>query len=248
METKFILLWLEAPLQSWGYDSKFNRRDTLDFPTKSGILGLLFCSMGATGEQSDLLADFADLRQTVISYQYCKLGKLLPKQPLLHDFHMIGSGYDENDIWQSLLVPKTAEGKSPVGGGTKLTHRYYLQDAIFSVILEIPACHAEEIVQSLENPAYPIYFGRKCCVPSDFVYRGIFETEEDACHAASIIAEAKGKDRNTSDNTEAWSLKEVFKVVDGVEEGDSFTLNDVPVQFGTNKKYKDRRVTKIQLL
>lgn len=43
MNEKFLLLWLEAPLQSWGHDSKFGQRYSLDFPTKSGVLGI-FCS------------------------------------------------------------------------------------------------------------------------------------------------------------------------------------------------------------
>ena len=34
-----LLLWLEAPLQSWGVDSRFGRRDTLPFPSRSGVLG-----------------------------------------------------------------------------------------------------------------------------------------------------------------------------------------------------------------
>ena len=46
MSTSYLLLWLEAPLQSWGADSKFGRRDTLNFPTKSGVTGLLLCALG----------------------------------------------------------------------------------------------------------------------------------------------------------------------------------------------------------
>ena len=42
-----LLLWLEAPLQSWGAGSRYGRRDTLPFPTRSGILGLL-CFVGMT--------------------------------------------------------------------------------------------------------------------------------------------------------------------------------------------------------
>ena len=36
-----------------------------------------------------------------------------------------------------------------------------------------------------------------------------------------------------------------FKVLTGDKssEGDVITLNDIPVQFGTEKKYRDRRVT-----
>ena len=65
MDTRWMLLWFEAPLQSWGADSKFSRRDTLEYPTKSGVLGLVLCAMGASGEQKDLLAYFLDLKQTV---------------------------------------------------------------------------------------------------------------------------------------------------------------------------------------
>ena len=66
METKYLLLWLEAPLQSWGADSKFNRRDTVKFPTKSGITGLLLSALGASGEQTELLSKLARLKLTVI--------------------------------------------------------------------------------------------------------------------------------------------------------------------------------------
>ncbi|MDA8138306.1 MAG: type I-E CRISPR-associated protein Cas5/CasD [Desulfobacteraceae bacterium] len=130
MDTQYLLLWLEAPLQSWGSDSKFGRRDTLPFPTRSGVLGLVLCAMGASGEQHEFLARMAPLRQTVISYAHAR--KKDNGQPekrasdvLLRDFHMVGSGYDDNHPWQTLHIPKTVEGKKAVGGGTKMTYRYY---------------------------------------------------------------------------------------------------------------------------
>lgn len=46
---KTLLLWLEGPLQSWGHDSQFDRRDTLPFPTFSGICGMLCAALGAGG-------------------------------------------------------------------------------------------------------------------------------------------------------------------------------------------------------
>ena len=72
MKTKFLLLWLEASLQSWGADSKFGRRDSLSFPTKSGVAGLLLCALGDSGEQRELLAKLASLKQTVVSYARVK--------------------------------------------------------------------------------------------------------------------------------------------------------------------------------
>ena len=41
---------------------------------------------------------------------------------------------------------------------------------------------------------------------------------------------------------------EDFRVVDGEQndDGETMTLNDVPVRFGEIKRYRDRRVTVIQ--
>jgi CRISPR system Cascade subunit CasD len=237
METRFILLWFESPLQSWGYDSKFGRRDTLDFPTKSGVLGLVLCALGASGKQQELLARFAGLRQTVISFRHGDGEIAEAKLPFLHDFQMIGAGYREDDIWQTLLIPKKSDGSKPVGGGTKLTHRYYLQDAVFAVLFEVPDDLSEQIAGALQHPVYDIYLGRKCCVPSEFVYQGLFDTPEEV-EAAALRRAVERQGRK---------LYEEFRVIDGEsEEGDVFTLNDVPIQFGTQKKYRDRRVTKIQ--
>lgn len=240
MNTRFLLLWLEAPLQSWGADSKFGRRDSLNFPTKSGVTGLLLCALGATGEQKELLSRLAPLKQTVVSYARTRKTKedvtlKRDREPLLRDFHMVGSGYDDANPWETLLIPKTSEGKKAVGGGTKLTYRYYLQDASFAVVMEVPAELAEYFADAMQKPVYDLYLGRKNCVPTDFIYRGTYEHEDVALQKAAEIAQEKG------------SLIEDFRVVDGEdsENRDAMTLNDVPVQFGEIKRYRDRRVTVI---
>ena len=234
-----LLLWLEAPLQSWGFDSRFGRRDSLDFPTRSGVLGLLCCAMGAGGEQREWLELMARQTQTVLVFGLSKEGKegarkALPRQPLLRDFHMVGSGYDDQDIWQSLLIPKTSEGKKAVGGGTKMTYRYYLQDMAFAVLLTVPEVEAQVITTALQAPAWDLYLGRKSCVPTDFIYRGLFADEQQARQAALELATAK----------ERLAL---FQVLEGEHEGEVLTLNDVPLQFGEHKKYRDRRVTVVAM-
>jgi CRISPR system Cascade subunit CasD len=236
MSTRYLLLWLEAPLQSWGHDSKFGRRDTLNFPTKSGVMGLLCCALGAGGEQKELLAKFAPLKQTVLSFvrsrkQGGEEAIKLDREPLLRDFHMVGSGYADKDPWQSLLIPKTAEGKKAVGGGAKLTYRYYLQDAYFAIVLEVPNDQIERLVAKLQAPVWDLYLGRKACVPTDFIYRECYQSEHEALDAAQTLAAEK-------------ELLEDFRVLDGEHEGDEvFTLTDVPVCFGEHKIYRDRRVT-----
>jgi CRISPR system Cascade subunit CasD len=234
-----LLLWLEGPLQCWGADSRFGRRDTLPFPTKSGVLGLICAALGAGGEQRELLAEMASYRQTVISYVRSRKNKdgltiKGERETLLRDFHMVGSGYNDSDAWQSQHIPKKADGGKAVGGGSKMTYRYYLQDAKFAVIVEVPAARSQGFADALQNPVYDIYLGRKNCVPTDFVFKGIFDNETDAIAAADEIALGK-------------NFIEDFRVVPGDDpNGESFTLNDVPVQFGQIKKYRDRRVTVIQ--
>lgn len=232
MDSRFLLLWLEGPLQSWGADSRFGRRDTLPFPTKSGVAGMLLCALGASGEQTELLARLAPLRQTVVSF--LKVGeKPVEREPLLRDFHMVGSGYDDEDPWELLHIPKKADGGKAVGGGTKMTYRYYLQDARFAVVVEVPGDLAETMAEALRNPVYDVYLGRKNCVPTEFVLQGLFLDEGQALEAAMEMAAGKG-------------LREDFRVLDGEHDGEPMTLNDVPVQFGTRKVYRDRRVTRIQ--
>lgn len=231
MSDPYLLLWLEAPLQSWGYDSRFGRRDSLDFPTKSGVLGLLCCARGAGGEECDWLATWADLDMQVVGYvPQNKLGQPLARQPLLRDFHMVGSGYDDQDPWQTLLIPKTSEGKKAVGGGTKMTYRYYLQDMAFAVVLQVPDGQAEAITEALQNPVWDLYLGRKNCVPAEFIYQGCFHNKEQALEAGATLAAEKKR---------AFALR----VLQGEHEGEVLTLNDVPLQFGPYKKYRDRQVT-----
>ena len=231
MNSSYLLLWLEAPLQAWGHDSRFGRRDSLDFPTKSGVLGLICCARGAGGEQTEWLDDWADGDMQVEAFvlQDAK-GKPLPRLPLLRDFHMVGSGYDDQDPWQNLLIPKTSEGKKAVGGGTKMTYRYYLQDMAFAVALEAPTPWAEDACAALQAPVWDVYLGRKNCVPTELIHQGLFDSAEAALAAGRELATTKSR---------ALALR----VLQGEHEGEVLSLNDVPMQLGEHKLYRDRRVT-----
>lgn len=235
MSKPYLLLWLEAPLQSWGHDSKFGRRDSLDFPTKSGVLGLLCCARGAAGEQTEWLRRWADLDMQVEAYVPVDWqGNALPRLPLMRDFHMVGSGYNDRDPWANLLIPKTSDGKKAVGGGTKMTYRYYLQDMAFSVALQGPEAELQAVAEALKSPAWDLYLGRKNCVPTEFIFQGVYTDAGQALAKARHLA----KDKNRLPS---------FHVLQGEHEGEVFTLNDVPLQFGEHKRYRDRRVTVLRM-
>ena len=71
-----LVLRLAGPMQSWGSSSRFTRRSTEAFPTKSALVGLLAAAQGR--RRSDPIEDLAELRFDVRVDQ--------PGQ-LLRDFH-----------------------------------------------------------------------------------------------------------------------------------------------------------------
>ncbi|MCL7750262.1 type I-E CRISPR-associated protein Cas5/CasD [Guyparkeria hydrothermalis] len=231
MGDRNMLLWLEAPLQSWGHDSRFGRRDTLDFPTRSGVTGLICCALGAAGEQHELLSRLASSDIRVEAYPRAdEQGRPVPRPPLMRDFHMVGSGYDGHDPWESLLIPKKADGTAS-STAIKMTYRYAIQDMAFAVVLGLPDDLAETIAKALVEPRWDVFLGRKSFVPTEMIFQGIHATHDEALSAARELASAKGR-------------APAFRVLEGEHEGDEvMTLNDVPVQFGEDKRYRDRRVT-----
>jgi CRISPR system Cascade subunit CasD len=225
-------------LQSWGTSAKFSRRTTQDFPSRSAVLGLLCAALGAGGEQKELLASFAPLPQTVVAYtRRDRKGRAVPPRVQLQDFHMVGSGYDDKDPWQTLHIPKTSvrnnDGsyKSAQGViGNKLTYRFYLEDSAFAVALAIPDTLQKDIEEALVTPCWDISLGRKCCVPTEFVYQGVYASMCAALTHAEELAQKKQK-------------AELFRVLDDAHAGEQIILADVPLRFGPNKLYAERLVT-----
>jgi CRISPR system Cascade subunit CasD len=75
-----LLLRLTAPLQSWGVDSKFDRRGTQRAPTKSGVIGLIAAGLGRRRDES--VEDLAALRFGV---------RIDQEGTLLRDYHTVKS-------------------------------------------------------------------------------------------------------------------------------------------------------------
>ena len=67
-------------------------------------------------------------------------------------------------------------------------------------------------------------------MPTEFIGQGVFESGELALQAGEELASAKNR---------AFA----FRVKQGEFDGEVLTLNDIPLQFGEHKKYRNRRVT-----
>lgn len=114
-----------------------------------------------------------------------------------------------------------------------MTYREYLQSAYFAVIQEVATSRVSEFSEALTNPVFDLYLGRKNCVPTDFIFKGVYPSEEAAREAASLLAQEKG-------------LKKMFEILEGEHDGEVLVLNDVPEQFGQFKKYHERSVTVVR--
>jgi CRISPR system Cascade subunit CasD len=144
-----LMLRLAGPMQSWGEHSTFSERDTLRFPTRSGIIGLLAAAQGIS--RGEPLDRYDPLRLTV---------RIDRPGTLMQDFHTAGGGVPRNRS-----IP-TADGKRrPEGKATVVTRRWYLSDAVFTIGIEGPDTLIRETAAALARPHWPPYLGRRSCPP-----------------------------------------------------------------------------------
>jgi CRISPR system Cascade subunit CasD len=149
-----LLLRLAAPLQAWGIAGRHNTRGTELAPTKSGVVGLLANALGR--DRTDPVDDLAALRFGV---RVDRPGELTV------DYHTVSGASHAPANAAGHRLP-TADGKRlTVGASTKVTHRYYLSDAVFVVGLEGERPVLAELAAALRRPRRPLYLGRRSCPP-----------------------------------------------------------------------------------
>ncbi|GAB5602361.1 type I-E CRISPR-associated protein Cas5/CasD [Thermus sp. FJN-A] len=134
-----LLLRLQGPLQSWGTRSRFDRRDTWPYPTKSGVVGLLAAALGR--DRRGDISDLAALRMGV---------RVDRKGVLKVDYQTA-----QNVLAADLKAKRDVQ-----------SWRYFLSDATFLVGLEGEGSLLETLYQALRNPRFPLYLGRRSYVPS----------------------------------------------------------------------------------
>lgn len=146
-----LLLRLAGPMQAWGADSRFARRDTLRYPTKSGVLGLLAAADGR--RRSDSLQDLAQLRFGV---RVDQPGRVVSDFQTAHNW----------------------TGRSPVS--MPLSTRFYLSDAVFVAGVEGDRALLQTLEQRLHEPVFVLSLGRRSCPTTGRVALGLREMDLEA--------------------------------------------------------------------
>jgi CRISPR system Cascade subunit CasD len=228
-DNRFLALRLESPLQSWGFDSQYNRRNTGLMPTKSAIAGICCAALGlprGSHNEQVFLASFGSVRMIAIAIPRRGTKKELPVRRL-QDYHTVQN-------------TKTALGKNK---DCHITHRQYLTDASFGVLLEGNAVLLEEIAPALADPKWGIWLGRKTCIPSALVLAGfrgdwgnvLLLVKENREEALSLLIGEEPIESFTRQ-------EEVEKFGEGRD-----SLPDGPVSFATERRiFSPRRVRTLQ--
>jgi CRISPR system Cascade subunit CasD len=131
-----LLLRLAGPFQAWSSSPRLPIQPTDHEPTFSGVVGLIACAQGRG--RSESIDDLARLQMGV---------RVDRPGTVMVDFQTAFGGH-------------AARPADPV-----LSWRHYLADAAFLVGLEGPEEILYAIDEALYRPAWPLYLGRRCCLP-----------------------------------------------------------------------------------
>jgi len=162
----YLALVLDAPMQSWGFSSRFQHRTTGLHPTKSGLIGLLCAALGlakGSAEERKMLPALAKLKMTSIAIPREVRNIAAPLPVLrLEDYHTV-------------LGTRRASGK--LDSDAVVTRRQYLLDARFGVILAGDHTLLKRVAAALQDPVWGVWFGRKSCLPCSPICCGLFDAE-----------------------------------------------------------------------
>ncbi|WP_435106666.1 type I-E CRISPR-associated protein Cas5/CasD [Nocardiopsis synnemataformans] len=218
-----LLLRLAGPMQSWGEHSAFGERDTLAFPSRSGLVGMFAAAQGVGRDEA--LERYDELRLLV---------RIDAHGVRMTDFHTVGGG-----LPRERTVP-TAEGKRrPEGATTIVTRRAYLADAVFTVAVTGPG--TEDIGRSLLSPHWQTYLGRRSFVPDPLLVLRV-QAPDPEHELRTAVPLPRRRVPEGQETVEVELVSEQVPSGDTTSDGRT-VLNDVPRSFvSAHRRYTSREV------
>jgi CRISPR system Cascade subunit CasD len=179
-----LLLRFDAPLLSFGGTAVDAKNVTDEMPSRSMITGLLGNALGY--EHRDVVA-LSRLQQRLrVSARRDREGVRMV------DFQTVDLGHDFlAEGWTTWGQVEGREGGT-AASGTHIRYRHHLADAIYTIAVTVESADEpptlENIEAALNEPARPLFLGRKACLPSVPISMGIVEAESaiDALRVAPL--------------------------------------------------------------
>lgn len=208
MNMSILVMRLEGQKQSWGEQCKWSYRDSAALPTKSGVIGLISCALGLERGDPEILA----------LHKQLKMGVRADRK-----------GMPQVDFQTAFAEQQYLANRKTAPNATVVQYKTYLDDACFTVFLEGERPLLDRIAAALEEPKWPYYLGRKCCIPSTPVFREIKDDYFDLELAIRAYPLAKRHDRKMMYESERQDPSSIYMLrLDEPREG--------------YRKFKHRRV------
>lgn len=227
---RVLILRLAGPLQSWGDQSRFNRRETRPAPTKSGVLGLLAAAQGRHREEPP-----GELLALALGVRVDQAGTLL------RDYHTV-SDYRGRPLPQAAVNAKGVQKPTSPVKYTHVTQRYYLQDAVFVVGVSGTAGLVDALAAAVRRPAFPLALGRRSCPPTQPIILGTYDGAlSDALAEQTWQAghAARREFQRRHGRPPHIDLPVTLETPDGDD-----VVHDVPLSFSLrDRRFTSRRVT-----
>jgi len=192
----FLILKLQGPMQAWGEHTFEGLRPSANFPTRSGMLGLLGACLGITRNDCDQLQQLADSVGMAVRVDERSITRKdgtsrISRMVKMTDYHTVK---DAREDYTGLKKHDTIQ-----------TWREYIYDAEFTVaIWKQPnsTLDLNEIESAVKRPLFTPYLGRRSCP----LARPLFEARREASdilealkdvppHGGTIYSEEKIGDR-----------------------------------------------------
>jgi CRISPR system Cascade subunit CasD len=166
-----LVLRLDAPMMSFGGAMVDSRGVTDDSPGLSLLTGLLANALGY---------DHRDWELTEALQERVRFGARRDRHgQIMVDYHTVDLGRPY--MRQGWTTRGRVEGRE--GGsareGTHIRLRHYLADAVFTVVVGLQdhgtGPSLGDLVQALQEPARPLFLGRKTCLPAAPLFDCVIE-------------------------------------------------------------------------
>lgn len=180
-----LILRLEAPLMAFGGVLVDENGVVTRFPGRSLLTGLLANALGWDQSQADSHQRL-QARLRFAARLDCE------GQPLV-DFHTVDLGQPHlaHGGWTTRGRPEFRKGGT-AATGTHIRRRHYRADAAATVALTLDPAESpptlDDLAAALDQPARPLFIGRKTCLPSVYVGGGVVEADSLVAALAGVDA------------------------------------------------------------
>jgi len=221
-------------MQSWGSRSRFDLRDTEQFPTKSGVLGLVAAALGR--DRAEPVDDLAALR----------LGVRADREGVVRYDFQTAKDVIRADVpkekWERARSKRATTGTQD----TVVSKRYYLSDAAFLVGLEGDEALLKAIEAALKKPKWALFLGRKGYLPGEPVYFAEGGITSEPLEAALAQKEPIAQPRSLDET----SVRYAIELAADCEPGFPWLVHEVwdqPIAPFAERRFAARRVGVVKL-